>query len=171
MFLRAYADDNTLHFSTSYNRHPTQQELSDSRRDAIGHLTTDLSLVRLGQSKPGSVQCLKNSISTSILQFMTPCSLQNRPPRGWPQQKGLYLSLSKHSLLASSIPPLLSATFFIILITLPELQKSHLAENTSFSSHVLLHHLTTGFPLLLGLTISHTYTFFTKLSTTLPLNP
>ena len=32
-------------FSTSYNRRRTPQELSDSRRDAIGRLTSDLSLV------------------------------------------------------------------------------------------------------------------------------
>ena len=40
----SYADDTTLHFSTSYNRHPTKQELSDSRQDTIGSLTSDLSL-------------------------------------------------------------------------------------------------------------------------------
>ena len=34
-----------MHFSTSYNRRPTQQELNDSRRDAIGRLISDLSLV------------------------------------------------------------------------------------------------------------------------------
>ena len=36
--IHSYADD------TTYNRRPTQQELSDSRRDAIGRLTSDLSL-------------------------------------------------------------------------------------------------------------------------------
>ena len=44
MTIYSYADDTTLHFSTSYNRRPTQQELNDSRRDAIGRLTSDLSL-------------------------------------------------------------------------------------------------------------------------------
>ena len=53
----------------SYNRCPTQQKLSDSRRDAIGRLTSDLSLVSMGQDKPGSVQCIKNSISTTIYWF------------------------------------------------------------------------------------------------------
>ena len=43
--IHSHADDTTLHFSTSYNRRPTKQELSDSRRDAIGRLTSDLSLV------------------------------------------------------------------------------------------------------------------------------
>ena len=37
--IHSYTDDTTLHFSTSYNRRPTQQELSDSRRDARGRLT------------------------------------------------------------------------------------------------------------------------------------
>ena len=41
----SYADDTNLHFSTSYNKCPTQQESSDSRRDAIGRLTSALSLV------------------------------------------------------------------------------------------------------------------------------
>ena len=43
--IQSYADDTTLQFSTSYNRHPTQQEINDSRRDVIGHLTSDLSLI------------------------------------------------------------------------------------------------------------------------------
>ena len=43
--IHSYANDTTLHFSTSYNRCPTQQELNDSRRDAIGRLASDLSLV------------------------------------------------------------------------------------------------------------------------------
>ena len=38
-------DDTILHFSTPYNRRPTQQKFSDSRRDAIGRLTSDLLLV------------------------------------------------------------------------------------------------------------------------------
>ena len=42
--IHSYADDTTLHFSTSYNRRPTQQELSDSRRDVIGRLFSDFSL-------------------------------------------------------------------------------------------------------------------------------
>ena len=43
--IHSYADDTTLHFSTSYNRCSTQQELSDSERDAIRRLTSDLSQV------------------------------------------------------------------------------------------------------------------------------
>ena len=45
MPIHSYADDTTLHFSTSYNRRPTQQELSYSGRDDIGRLTSGLSLV------------------------------------------------------------------------------------------------------------------------------
>ena len=40
-----YADDITLHFLMSYNRLSTQQELNDSRRNAIRRLTSDLSIV------------------------------------------------------------------------------------------------------------------------------
>ena len=43
--IHSYADDTTLHFSTSYKRRPTQQELNDSRHDAIGRPAFDLSLV------------------------------------------------------------------------------------------------------------------------------
>ena len=43
--IHSYADDTTLYFTSSYNRRPTQQDLSDSRRDAIGRLTSDFSLV------------------------------------------------------------------------------------------------------------------------------
>ena len=42
--IHSYADDTTLHFSTLYNRCPTQQELNHSRQDAIERLTYDLSL-------------------------------------------------------------------------------------------------------------------------------
>ena len=49
------------------------------------------------------------------LKTLTPCSLQERPPRGWPQQKSLHLSLYIHSLLACSVLPLLSSTLMHIL--------------------------------------------------------
>ena len=43
--IHSYADDSTLHFSTKFDRRPTQQELINSRRDAIERLTSDLSLI------------------------------------------------------------------------------------------------------------------------------
>ena len=61
-------DDTTLHFSTSYNRRRTEQELSDSRRDAIGCITSDRSLV----SDCGwANQVLFNSSKTQFLQLFT----------------------------------------------------------------------------------------------------
>ena len=63
-----YADDTTLHFSTSYNRRPTQQELNDSRRDVIGRLTSDLSLVS-EQSRANLL--LFNASKTQFLQLST----------------------------------------------------------------------------------------------------
>ena len=62
--IHSFADDTTLHFSTSYNRRPTQQELNDSRQDAIGRLTSDLSLV--SDWRKANLVLFKNSLSTTI---------------------------------------------------------------------------------------------------------
>ena len=67
--LPSYVDDTTLNFSTSYNRRPKQQELNDSRQNAIGCLT--VTSFWLGQSKPGFVQCFKNSIFTTPLSLVS----------------------------------------------------------------------------------------------------
>ena len=66
--IHSYADDTTLHFSTLYNRRPTQQELSHSRQDAIGRLTSDLSLVS-DWGKANLV--LFNASKTQFLQLST----------------------------------------------------------------------------------------------------
>ena len=67
----SYADDTTFHFSTSYNRCPTQQELRDSRRDAIRRLNFDISLVSgLGQSKP-AFRFINSSNLTVCLDFLS----------------------------------------------------------------------------------------------------
>ncbi len=41
--LHSYADDSTLHFSASFDRRPTLQDLQDSK--AAEHLTSDLTLI------------------------------------------------------------------------------------------------------------------------------
>ena len=71
-------------------------------------------------------------------------SLRKRPPRWWPRQKSLLLSLSTHSILANSISPPLSGI-------LP-----------CMYSFILSFHFTTGFPLLNFTHIA--YTFFTNSS-------
>merc|ERR1711980_82167 len=43
--IHSYADDSTLHFSMSFPRRPTQQELHTSRQDAAERLTSDLSVI------------------------------------------------------------------------------------------------------------------------------
>merc|ERR1712035_293843 len=43
--IHSYADDSTLHFSTSFPRRPTQQKLHTSRQDAAERLTSDLSVI------------------------------------------------------------------------------------------------------------------------------
>ena len=43
--IHSYADDSTLHFSTSFDRRPSQLELQHSRRDAAERLTSDLSVI------------------------------------------------------------------------------------------------------------------------------
>ncbi len=56
------------------------------------------------------------SISQSIA--LMPCCLRERPPRGWPRQTDLHLSLSMHSLLAHSKPfPLTPLSFLFFLPT------------------------------------------------------
>ncbi len=42
--IHSYADDTTLHYSTSFDRHPNLQELQISRNDAAERLTSDLSI-------------------------------------------------------------------------------------------------------------------------------
>ena len=64
--LHSYADD-TLYFSTSYNRRRTQQELNASRRDAIGCLTSDVSLVDWDRAN----LVLFNSSKIQFLQLST----------------------------------------------------------------------------------------------------
>ena len=66
--IHSYADDTTLHFLTSYNRRPTQQELNDSRRDAIGRLTYVLSFV-FDWGRANLV--LFNASKTQFLQLST----------------------------------------------------------------------------------------------------
>ena len=75
--IQSYADDTILYFSTSYNRSPTQQELSDSRRDAIESLTSDLSLVS-DWSRANLV--LFNASKTQFIQLSTRHNLPDNYP-------------------------------------------------------------------------------------------
>ncbi len=43
--IHSYADDTTMHYSTSFDRHPNHQELQISRTNAAEHLTSDLSVI------------------------------------------------------------------------------------------------------------------------------
>ncbi len=43
--IHSYADDSTLHFSTSFDRRPTPQDLQDSRLEVVERLTSDLALI------------------------------------------------------------------------------------------------------------------------------
>ena len=73
--IHSYAHDNTKHFSTSYNRCPLQQELSDSSRDAIGRLTSDLLLV----SDWGIANLVRfNASKTQFLQLSTRHNLPDK---------------------------------------------------------------------------------------------
>ena len=71
------ADDTTLHFSTSYNRRPTQQKLSDSRWDVIGCLPFDLSLV---SDWDRANLVLFNAAKTKFLQLSTRHNLPDNYP-------------------------------------------------------------------------------------------
>jgi len=43
--IHSYADDSTLHVSTAFPSRPTQQEVTNSRSNALERLTSDLSLI------------------------------------------------------------------------------------------------------------------------------
>ncbi len=43
--IHSYANNSTLHFSTSFDRRPTLQDLQDSRLEAAEHLTSDLAII------------------------------------------------------------------------------------------------------------------------------
>ncbi len=58
--IHSYADDTTLHYSTSFDRHPILQELQISRNDAAERLTSDLSIISdWGRRNLSFFQCLK----------------------------------------------------------------------------------------------------------------
>ncbi len=69
----SYADDSTLHFSISFDRRPTLQDLQDSRPEAAERLTSDLALisdwVRKNQKDP---QKLIFFIYLLYITFQTP---------------------------------------------------------------------------------------------------
>ena len=75
--IHSYADDSTLHFSTSFIRRPTQQELSDSRRDATERLTSDLSIIS-DWGKANLV--LFNASKTQFLHLSTRQNLPDNYP-------------------------------------------------------------------------------------------
>ena len=75
--IHSYADYTTLHLSTSYNRRTIQQDLNDSRQEAVGSLTSDLSLVSdVGRAK----LVLFNTSKTQFLQLFTRHNLQDNYP-------------------------------------------------------------------------------------------
>ncbi len=65
--IHSYADDSTLHFSTSFDIRPTLQDLPDSRLEAAERINFgSCSHFRLGQKEPCILQSLKNSVSSYI---------------------------------------------------------------------------------------------------------
>ena len=75
--IHSYADDSTLHYSTSFARRPSQQELDISRRDAMERLTSDLSLI----SAWGRTNLVKfNASKTQFLHLSTRHNLPHDYP-------------------------------------------------------------------------------------------
>ena len=67
--IHSYADDSTLHISTSFDKRPSQQQLIDSRRDAIERLNSDLSII----SQWGRENLVTfNASKTQFLHLSTP---------------------------------------------------------------------------------------------------
>ena len=71
--IHSYADDSTLHYSTSFNRQPNSQELEISRNDAAERLTSDLSII----SDWGRRNLV--SFNASKTQFLHLSTRQNLP--------------------------------------------------------------------------------------------
>merc|ERR1711980_84959 len=75
--IHSYADDSTLHFSTSSPRRLTQQELYTSREDAAERLTSDLSVT----SQWGRANLvLFNASKTQFLHLSTRHNLPDNYP-------------------------------------------------------------------------------------------
>ncbi len=55
----SYADDSTLHYSTTFKSRSSQTEPHNARLDARERLASDLYLFWLGQKDPSVLQCLK----------------------------------------------------------------------------------------------------------------
>lgn len=58
--IHSYADDTTLYYSTSSNRHPNLQKLQISRNEATEHLISDLPIISdLSRRNFSFLKCLK----------------------------------------------------------------------------------------------------------------
>jgi hypothetical protein len=75
--IHSYADDTTLHFSTSFANRPSQQLLNTSRDDAVACLTSDLSLIS-DWGKENLV--VFNASKTQFLHLSTRYNLPNDYP-------------------------------------------------------------------------------------------
>ncbi|KAL7631513.1 UNVERIFIED_CONTAM: hypothetical protein RMT77_018187 [Armadillidium vulgare] len=70
--IHSYADDSTLHYSFQFEKHPTQQQLINSRRKALEQLTSDLSRI----SNCGRENLVVfNASKTQFLHLSTPRNL------------------------------------------------------------------------------------------------
>ncbi|XP_050717656.1 uncharacterized protein LOC126999291 [Eriocheir sinensis] len=75
--IHSYADDSTLHYSTSFNRRPSQQELHDSRLEAAERLTSELTII----SDWGKRNLVSfNASKTQFLHLSTRHNLRNTYP-------------------------------------------------------------------------------------------
>ncbi len=75
--IHSYADVSTLHFSTSFDRRPTLQDLQDSRLEAAERLTLDLALI----SNWGRRNLVSfNASKTQFLHLSTRHNLPNSYP-------------------------------------------------------------------------------------------
>ncbi len=72
-FIHSYADDSTLHFSISFDRRRTIQDLQDPRLEAAERLTSDVGLI----SDCGGRNLV--SFNVSKTQFLYLCTRHNLP--------------------------------------------------------------------------------------------
>ncbi len=75
--IHSYADDSTLHFSTSFDRRPTLQDLQDYRLEAAERGTSDLAII-FDWGKSNELSC--NATKPQFLRLST----QHNVPKSYP---------------------------------------------------------------------------------------
>ncbi len=118
--IHSYADDSTLHFSTSFDRRPTLQDLQDSRLEAAERLTSDLPIGAEGTWYPLMPQKLSFFIYLLDIIFQTPIPYSStkhsyHPPKHWTSSVYPLLKISTGNFTSLSLNQLNRSWSFCIV--------------------------------------------------------